>query len=173
MTKGWNISNDNLNYIFKFIDEMQPKNEKEERDKYILECAFVRNMSALSIAKMNDPIIIGYGNRAKGQQLTHTQISRIINSYNLIYEKKFDYTMRNHYHRRKALKNKVQKGEIKKPKICGCCGSTKNLELHHIVPMEISGTDEYYNLLYLCHDCHQKMHRNIIEHLTERRLENA
>lgn len=165
MGKGWNVSNKNLKEIYEFIESMNPQNEVEERNKYILHLAFVGNMSALSISKMNDKKIVSLGNRSRGEQLTNTQISRIIKSYNLIHEKKCDYTKRNEYHRRRILRNKERKGEIKKPKQCGCCGTTEKLELHHIIPIELGGNDDYYNLVYLCHECHQRIHRNILDTL--------
>ncbi len=48
--------------------------------------------------------------------------------------------------------------------ICQKCG--KNLyyakeglgEVHHIRPLSIGGTNEIKNLIYLCHDCHKKVH---------------
>lgn len=163
MTKGWNVSNENLKEIFEFIEKMNPQNEIEKRNKYILELAFVHNLSASAIARLNDSMVVGHGNRSKGEPLTNVQITRIINSYDLIREKKHDYAARNHYHERKNLTNSRQKGEIKKPKICGCCGSKEQLELHHIVPLELGGNNEFYNLLYLCRGCHQKIHGNILD----------
>ena len=53
--------------------------------------------------------------------------------------------------------------KVDKPRICGCCSSKENLELHHIIPIHLGGNDEYYNLIYLCHDCHMKMHLMIEE----------
>ena len=166
MEKGWNISKRNLKEIFDFIDSMNPQDEIEERNKYILHLAFVENKSALTISKMNDAKIVGYGNRDRGKPLTNNSISRIIKSYNLVNEKEHDFSQRNNYHRRKTLTIKRQRGEIKKPLICGCCGNKQELELHHIVPLELGGTDDFYNLIYLCKDCHKRMHKNILDSLS-------
>lgn len=163
MNRGRNISHENLNEIFRFLSEFDPKDEVEERNKYILELAFIKDMSSLQIANLHDPRIISFGNRAKGECLSHVHISKIIKSYNLVHEKRVDYTKRNNYGRRKDLTNKKQKAQINKPYICGCCGGKKNLELHHIVPMSCGGTDDYFNLIYLCHDCHTKIHKTILE----------
>ena len=62
---------------------------------------------------------------------------------------------------------KVIKEEINKPKICGCCGSKNDLNLHHIIPIYMGGKDEYYNLLYLCKSCHKKMHDMLNEKFGE------
>ena len=41
---------------------------------------------------------------------------------------------------------------------CGNCGSTTNIDVHHIVPLSQGGTHELGNLRTLCHDCHKKIH---------------
>ena len=43
-------------------------------------------------------------------------------------------------------------------KICSICGSKDNLSLHHIIPLYMGGETVDYNLIYLCNDCHNKMH---------------
>lgn len=165
MSKGWNISSKNRIEIWEFIKSMNPQNEIEKRDQLILKLAFVDNLSALSIAALNDDRIISFGNKGKGKPLTNVHISRIIKSYNLVREKERNYTQRNNYQQRKTLTIKRQAGEIKKPFICGCCGNKQGLELHHIVPLAIGGNDDFYNLIYLCQDCHKRMHRNILDRL--------
>ena len=37
---------------------------------------------------------------------------------------------------------------------CELCGSKRNLEAHHIVPIVCGGPDEYDNLLCVCGRCH-------------------
>lgn len=41
---------------------------------------------------------------------------------------------------------------------CINCDSTENLEVHHIVPLSKSGTNEISNLVSVCPDCHYKIH---------------
>jgi hypothetical protein len=41
---------------------------------------------------------------------------------------------------------------------CGNCGSTINLQIHHIVPLSRGGTNLESNLRTLCESCHQKIH---------------
>lgn len=158
--RGRNISASNLKEIFDFIDGFVPKNKAEERDLIILKYAYIDNMTGLQIARLKDKRLVGYGNRSSGELLKGESITRIIKSYGLEHEKRIDYTQRNNYKRRKELTNKRQKGNIKKPMICGICGSKENLELHHIVPIESGGSDDFFNLLYLCHDCHKHIHRS-------------
>ena len=161
--RGWNISNENLKEIFIFIDNFKPKNEIEKRNLKILKYAFEKNMTALQISKLKDKDIICYSNRAKGKYLSNAEISRIIRDYDLIHKKRIDYSLRNNYKRRKELNKKIQNRQIKKPKICGCCGCEKELQLHHIIPISKGGNDEYYNLLYLCRKCHRLIHKEILD----------
>lgn len=42
---------------------------------------------------------------------------------------------------------------------CEMCGSTDRLELHHIKPIALGGTNRPENLQTLCHDCHMAVHK--------------
>lgn len=168
MKRGWNISNENFKEIFEFIDNFKPRNDIEKRNKKILQYAFIQNKTALEISKLNDKDIICYSNKAKGKQLTNESISRIIRSYNLVHTKRIDYSKRKNYERRKELIKKIQNKEIVKPLMCACCGNKSNLELHHVIPISLGGNDEYYNLIYLCFNCHKKMHKYILDCIERR-----
>ena len=48
---------------------------------------------------------------------------------------------------------------------CRHCPSRKDLQVHHIVPLEKGGTDDLSNLLTLCDECHKTL--NQIEQLYE------
>ncbi len=53
------------------------------------------------------------------------------------------------------------------PRKCCNCGSTKNLQYHHIVPAICGGNDVPSNIAVLCSDCHSKVHYGrdgIIDH---------
>lgn len=41
---------------------------------------------------------------------------------------------------------------------CVNCSSTKKLEVHHIVPVEVGGTNRVSNLCTLCSSCHRSIH---------------
>lgn len=160
MRKGRNISAKNLKDIFEFIENFIPVNKIEERDKLILKLAYIENMSSLSIAKLNNPLIVGMGNRSN-KQLSGESISRIIKSYNLEKEKRRDTTLKNEYNRRKNITMRINRGEIKHIRKCGICGCTSDLQLHHMIPIELGGNDSEYNLVYLCDKCHYRVHENI------------
>ena len=48
---------------------------------------------------------------------------------------------------------------------CANCGSTDDLEIHHIVPVSLGGRDVIENLVPLCSSCHKAAHtgRNVTE----------
>ncbi len=41
---------------------------------------------------------------------------------------------------------------------CCNCGSTEDLQYHHIVPLELGGKDVNRNMCCLCYRCHQLIH---------------
>lgn len=43
---------------------------------------------------------------------------------------------------------------------CTMCGSTENLQVHHICPRHCGGSDNPLNLRTLCVECHRKVHQN-------------
>jgi hypothetical protein len=47
---------------------------------------------------------------------------------------------------------------------CCNCGSTKELEYHHIVPVSLGGNDINSNMTCLCYPCHQKIHYGESKH---------
>ena len=59
--------------------------------------------------------------------------------------------------RRRTLTNK-DKEEIGLK--CCNCGSTSDLQYHHIIPISIGGKDINSNMCCLCYDCHYKLHHD-------------
>ena len=41
---------------------------------------------------------------------------------------------------------------------CVSCGSTENIEYHHIVPLLLGGTNRFTNIVPICHQCHKAAH---------------
>jgi hypothetical protein len=46
------------------------------------------------------------------------------------------------------------------------CGSTRNLEVHHRVPLALGGSDDAENLLALCESCHRWVHEKLTRDIT-------
>jgi len=47
---------------------------------------------------------------------------------------------------------------------CQFCGSMQNLQVHHLKFRSHSGNDEECNLMTLCAECHEKLHREARRH---------
>lgn len=47
---------------------------------------------------------------------------------------------------------------------CCNCGSKKELEYHHVVPVSLGGKDVNSNIICLCYPCHQKIHYGESKH---------
>ena len=47
---------------------------------------------------------------------------------------------------------------------CGNCGSTENVEYHHVVPLVFGGTNSLTNIVPLCYKCHRAAHNG--RHIT-------
>lgn len=50
---------------------------------------------------------------------------------------------------------------------CVRCGSTEELEAHHIIPRDRGGDDTLENMATLCHDCHQEAHSKSLPYETQ------
>ena len=162
---GWNLPAKITATIVSRILELDPQTDAEKRDKRILELAFIDDMNATQIARLNDPLIVGMGNRSKGKPLSQSSISKICRDFApeiAEYKKAHASTV---IKRRTALYQKRQRGEINRPAVCATCGSDTDIEQHHIIPLVAGGTDDYFNLISLCHDCHMKLHHAIYDRL--------
>lgn len=50
----------------------------------------------------------------------------------------------------RGIKNKL----LKKYTCCELCGDTRNLEVHHIIPLSVGGPDIEDNMIVVCYKCH-------------------
>lgn len=163
LNSGWNLPPKVLVKASNIIAAMNPQTKAEERDKRILQLAFLEDMNASQIARLNDPLIVGVGNRSKGKPLAPTSI------LNVCY--KYVPEARNRKYKNKAPEKRLeisrglQRRTIKRPKSCSTCGSRREIELHHIIPLAAGGTNDYFNLISLCHDCHMKLHHSLYNRL--------
>ena len=46
---------------------------------------------------------------------------------------------------------------------CQICGSTEHTEGHHIFDYAFGGAADSDNIITLCHNCHQGVHRGLID----------
>lgn len=163
---GWNLPTEIIAEIIPRINALEPKTDTERRNKRILELAFLQDMNPHQIARLNDPLIIGMGNRNHGKPLSPHGIRDIcIDFAPEIADYRRNKRTPAAQQRRNELNRNRQTIIADRPKICSTCGSTSDIELHHIIPLAAGGTNDYYNLVYLCHDCHMKLHRSIYDRL--------
>lgn len=58
-----------------------------------------------------------------------------------------------------AIYNEARRNVLTdREKVCVNCGSREEIEMHHIVPLSMGGTNNEGNLVYLCRECHFKAH---------------
>lgn len=59
----------------------------------------------------------------------------------------------------KTIKQQLKRTFLVKGELyCAVCGTKQQLELHHIVPLSMNGSNEIDNLMPLCHDHHMEIH---------------
>ena len=120
------------------------------RDKKILYYILFENLSALAIARRNDPDIVCLGHRSYGKPLSASSILKVFYKY-------FPHLKRQKKERknkRVELIMKRHKSESPHIKACAFCGCSDSLEEHHMIPLMMGGTNDDRNLIFLCHDCH-------------------
>lgn len=166
---GWNLPPEMRAAIITRLNDFTPTTEAERRNKRILEYAFIKDMNTVQIARLNDPLLIGMGNRSRGKPLDAKSIWSICMRFAPeVKEYRESRQAKPITKRRNKLYRKRQRGDIKRPDVCATCGGTDGIEQHHIIPLKAGGTDDYFNLISLCHDCHMKLHHSIYDRLTWR-----
>lgn len=55
-------------------------------------------------------------------------------------------------------------------RVCVNCGSTEDIEYHHIVPLSLGGNDVLSNIQPLCYECHSKLHFGESKHVNHSSL---
>lgn len=65
--------------------------------------------------------------------------------------------------KRDSSHNRAQSQGKKRDKCCQVCGCTENLRGHHIIDFQYGGSSDVYNIITLCHNCHQKVHNGEID----------
>ncbi len=59
---------------------------------------------------------------------------------------------------------KAQKdGKVRDLYTCQICGSTDNVEGHHIIDYQFGGAADVDNIVTLCRECHKQVHRGKID----------
>lgn len=60
--------------------------------------------------------------------------------------------------------NRAQReGRVRDLQTCQICGSKERPEGHHIFDFSFGGAPDKDNIITLCHECHQNVHKGIID----------
>ena len=54
-------------------------------------------------------------------------------------------------------------GRLRDGEICQICGRRGHTEGHHLLDYQFGGKAETDNIITLCRDCHDKVHRGIMD----------
>lgn len=166
---GWGMPRETMAAIAIRVSKFVPRTEEERRNKRIWEYAFLHNMNAQQIIRLHDPLIVCLGNRNLGKPLSGSSIGKICKMFAPEIEE-HRQAMRDkrteEQKQRADLFNRRAKEGIKRPQVCAACGGEENIEIHHIIPLKAGGTNDYFNLVGLCHDCHLKLHRSIYRRIS-------
>ena len=53
--------------------------------------------------------------------------------------------------------NTIRKGALRQTPFCACCGKTRHLQVHHIIPFRLTRDNSPTNLIPLCRACHKRV----------------
>lgn len=65
--------------------------------------------------------------------------------------------------RTSAHRDAQRGGRMRDLEVCQICGSTDNVQGHHIFDLSLGGAANIDNIVTLCSVCHQKVHRGLID----------
>lgn len=90
---------------------------------------------------------------SRGNPMSVRQIQNILFDY-------FPEFRREHRKRKPKKHDDIRKEETRIKReinqgVCHRCGSAKGLEIHHMIPVSMGGTNDKGNLIILCHECHK------------------
>ena len=152
---GWRITNEQRVKGLQLIADFEPQNMIEKRDKKILQYVFVENLSAEAISRLNDPDIVCFSNRNKGKSLSGCSILECLYKYFPELRNKEPMHKQKSREERISLMKQRRKKASSHIRQCAFCGTDKELEEHHMIPLSMGGTNDELNLIFLCKDCHK------------------
>lgn len=134
------------------------KKMPDGRDKIILELAFVHGLTTTEIAeiaKTRDDLM-----SRNHRPISRRRVQQVILKYVTDANAYQDHSQRFKQHSDHGYFSTHHKKER-----CANCGSTEQLEWHHMIPAVLGGTAEPENMICLCHGCHAAVtayHRRIM-----------
>lgn len=140
------------------IHEIKPTNNVEIRNKEILELYFIDGYGAREISEMN------LFKSRNGGYLGKRMIQLIVKEHFPDVFAKRDKPESKKSIKRKVSKNVSRIREGFNAQMCCKCGSFLEVEMHHMIPVDIGGTDDIENLMPLCEECHREYTLYYVKH---------
>lgn len=157
-----NIPWQNRQEIANMIRKMPDCNEKT-----ICSLAFIDGLLTTDIAYFcKDNLIYSRNNRPYSRRRIQQIIAENVPEYNAYQNRGSKSAIKRKDHLKFFQKHEKT--------MCKLCGSTDNLEWHHMIPVHLGGTADVRNMICLCHDCHQVItgyERELFPHHFGRRKE--
>ena len=139
--------------IYEMIKQWEPQSDTERRDKAILHEMFIEGKTTREICEEGK-----YKSRQweKGgrKPLQQRQIQNIVARYVPDFGRKKPKGKRPTTSKARNEQTAIKQEYLKAGKTCAVCGSTENLELHHMIPLDLGGSNDEANLIILCKYCH-------------------
>ena len=141
-----------LGEIQEMIKNLPERSEKEIRDKKILELVFIEGLTTKDIEESGEFI------SSWGKNTSQRRIQQIVQDYVPDYRscRKKEKKYSDEYYKLRAEQAKIRKTMKQECCICGC---HYRLELHHMIPLGIGGTNDERNCIILCRTCHEKANK--------------
>ena len=137
--------------IYRMIENFEPQNDTEVRDKEILKRVFIDGRTTKDIVEQQDLF------SKRNKPISQRRIQQIILQYVPDYRdcRKKEQHFSDDYYKMRTEQAKIRKQTYIPSKTkCAICGCKEKVELHHMIPLLIGGTNDKRNSIYLCKICH-------------------
>lgn len=139
--------------IYEMIKNFEPRNDMEQRDKALLHMMFIEGKTTREICEEGT---IKSKRWIKGgrKPMSQRQIENILFKYVPDYGRKNRKAKKTTTPKVRSEQTAIKQKYLREGRACAVCGSTENLEIHHMIPIDMGGTNDAANLIVLCRYCH-------------------
>lgn len=139
--------------IYEMIKNFEPRNDMERRDKAVLHMMFIEGKTTREICE-EGTIKSKRWTKGGRKPMSQRQIENIIFKYVPDYGRKNRKAKKTTTPKVRSEQTAIKQKYLREGRACAVCGSTENLEIHHMIPVDIGGTNDAANLIVLCRYCH-------------------
>lgn len=147
-----NMDNESVTRLNERIKNIPDKEEREVCRLYIQE-----SRSTTEIASMK--VIKSKSNINKGEYVeSAASIYRVVNKYFPdVFEARKQCKSKSDKYKYTERKRTQKLREKSLIKTCAKCGSSENIEIHHMIPLFLGGDTSEFNCIALCRKCHREV----------------